>query len=294
LHGTYIRNVVTPILKEGSEMERIFMEKKFREGMPIVLSEFTEDVSKSFDFVRWPSMNLDDMVGLTQLLKKQDSDVTGVTDLMTGRESPTDPSAPATKTIALLNQSGLNIKDYIRVYLPSFNVFVTSLLALYYQMSEVKKYRVNEKSQKVSGIEAFSMITREEMAARTVIQSRAASFAFDKMNEKQENMAMYEILMSNPYVMQQPELLYKALVTLMMSWSPRWKNIAEADFPSPQEFAQQMRQVAAQAVADVMAQQQQDAGLTGVEPELDEEETIQQIAQRRAAAYNPALAQEQQ
>ena len=293
LHGTYVRNVLTPIVREGSEIEAIFLEKRFKEGAPLPVDEMTDDVSKAFDFVKWPQMQLGDILSLGHALKKGDDDVSGVSGLMSGRESEVDPRAPASKTIALLEQSSINIKDYIRVYLPGFNVLATNILQLYYQMAtDSRKYRMRKNVSSVAGNNAFEQISRDEMVAKTTIQSRAASFVFEKVNEKKENMAIYQILKSDPYAQQIPELQYKALKELMRSWSARWKYASETALPTPEEFQQQMMQVAQQAIQGLMQQAQQQEQTTGVAPEMGDEQVMGAVTQAQTVAMNPQLGEE--
>ena len=294
LHGTYVRNILTPITKEGSEIEAMFLEKTWREGDPISVDEFTEDVSKAFGFVQWPSMNTNDLVQLGQLLQRQDGDVTGVNDAASsGRNDPTDPDAPASKTIALLQQSGINIKDYIRTFLPSFNIFITSVLQLYYQMSqEGRKYKVKLRAGQVVGSDPFQSISRDEMVAKTNIQSQASGYVFDKKNEKQEAIAAEQILRSHPLAMQQPSVQYKALVQVMNTLGPRWKNIADKYFMSPEEFQQAQMQIAIQAAVAFFQKMAQDAQQTGVQPPIDLKQLAGAITQAQAESANPQLAEE--
>ena len=298
LHSIYIRNTLTPIVKEGSELESIFAENRWTDGKPIPVEQTVDDVRKAFGFVEYPPINMNEMAGIEAMLKKIDDDVSGVSSLMTGRENPNDPRAPASKTIALLNQSGINVKDYIRIYLPSFNLFIGNVLQLYYQMShEGRRYKVNWKSKQITGTEAFATITRDQMIAKTVIQSRAAAFAFDKMNEKQENMAMRQILMQDPYAMQLPKIQYEAIKQLMKSWSPMWKSIAETTLPSPEEFNQQMEQVAMQAMFKVVQGMQQQQQITGVPPQQPNPQqlgdTVKQAQMMATNAHLRAEAQKQ-
>lgn len=264
LDGSYKRNILTPIVREGSEIEQQFIENKWIDGKPISIDQNYDDVNKGIGFVQYPQQNFAELVGISQILKKLDSDVTGVTDLMTGRESQSDPRAPATKTIALLNQSGINIKDYIRTYLPSFNEFVSNILGLYYQMSqEGRKFKVGRHSAQVTGQNPFATISRDSMIARTNVQARAASFAFDKNNEKQENMLALQMILTNPYLMRNPQVVYEATKLALSSQSPLWKNFAQSKLPSPEEFNKQMQEVAFKAIMAVMSQQQQATGIPG-------------------------------
>jgi hypothetical protein len=294
LHSMYVRNILTPIVKEGSDLETLFLENRWTDGKPLAVDALTEDVKDAMAFVQYPQINLQDFVVLGQQLKKIDGDVTGVSDLMTGRESPTDPRAPASKTIALLNQSGVNIKDYIRCYLPSFNTLVGMVLQLYYQMNQGgKKFKVGIKSQEVTGAEIFNTITRDQMVARTNIQARAASFAFDKINEKSENLAAMNMVATSPVASMQPELYYKALKITLKSWNSTWKNFAETDLMSPEQFSQKQMQTAMQAVAMYFEKMKQNEQVTGVAQPPNMQDIAQQVTGAQAAAANPKVAEMQ-
>lgn len=296
LHSMYIRNILTPIVKEGSELESMFLENRWQDGRPLVVDAMTENVQDAMAFVQYPQINLQDFIVLGQQMQKIDSDVSGISGLMTGRESSSDPHAPATKTIALLNQSGINIKDYIRTFLPAFNEIVSDTLQLYYQMSqEGKKFKVGYRSRKVTGEDAFGSINRDEMVARTNIQARASAFAFDKSSEKQENIMGYQMLASSPVAATQPEAYYKALKLALSSISPSWKNFTEVDMLSPTEFQAKQMQVAMVALHQLLMQQfqvEQATGVKGNPPNPQQAGAV--VTQAQAEAANPALAQHQQ
>lgn len=290
LHSSYIRNVLTPIVKEGSEIEAQFIENRWRDGKPLVVDQMTEDTSKAVSFVQYPQFDLAGLTMIRQDLKRTDGDITGVTDLMTGRESASDPRAPATKTIALLNQSGINIKDYIRIYLPSFNLFIEKLFGLYYQMSkEGRKFRVQRSSQEVTGGNVFDDITRDQLLARTTVQARAAAFAFDKVNEANTDMGAYQIVSTNPYLLTQPKVQFEALRTLLTAKGGKWKAFADKML-DPEQFNEQQMQVAMQAVQGVMQQKQFEQQATGVQPEVNPQELAGAVTQAQTAAFHPDLA----
>lgn len=293
LHSMYIRNILTPIVKEGSELEAMFLENRWQDGRPLPVDAMTEKVEDAMAFVQYPQINLQDFIVLGQQMQKIDSDVSGISGLMTGRESASDPHAPATKTIALLNQSGINIKDYIRTFLPAFNEMIGDTLQLYYQMSqEGKKFRVSYKSRKVTGEDAFSSINRDEMVARTNIQARASAFAFDKSQEKQENLMGYQMLASSPVAATQPEAYYKALKLALSSISPAWKNFTETDMLSPTEFQQKQMQVAMQALQALLQQQFEVQKATGVQqPPPNPQQMGAAVSDAQMKSANPAIAQ---
>ncbi len=297
LHGTLIRNTLTPIVREGSEIESMMLDHQWQAGMPLVVDELTDDVNKAMGFVQWPNVDMGSSMVLMEKLKRIGSDVSRVSDLTTGGESALDPSAPASKTIALLQQSGIGIKDYLRTFLPSFNNFASMILQLYYQMSnEDKKYKVIGKAKAVTGDNPFKSFTRDQMIVKTNIESRAAAFAFDKANIKREALAAYQTVMADPYASRQPELQYKALKTLLNTFGDQWKSISDTSLLSPEEFAQQQQQVAVQAIQTLMQAAQKQAETTGVDPEPREvmSRAPDAVTEAQAINYNPALASEEE
>lgn len=295
LQGLLYRNTVTPITTEGSEVEQMFIDHKFRSGQPIVLDEFTDDVRKGIDFVQFPVMDMNGGLAMAEKMRRIGSDVTRVSDLTTGGESKLDPDAPASKTIALLQQSGMGIKDYIKHFVQSFNIFATNLLQLYYQMStEDRMYRIRQKSKQVTGKDIFSSIRRDELIVKTNVQSRAAGFAFDKVSEKNEASVAYQIVKNDTYAMQLPQMQYKALKVLLKTFGSQWKTISDVDLPGPEEFDAQMMNVAVQAVQKLMQAAQQQAQVTGVAPDPKKvfASAPEAIKKAQMVAMNPQLAEE--
>lgn len=295
LHSIYIRNIITPIVKEGSEVEQMFLDHTFKTGDPIAVDDLTDDVSKAMGFVQWPATDTNGALVLLEKMKRIGSDVSRVSDLVTGGDSNLDPNAPAAKTIALLQQSGVGIKDYVKSLLPCFNMSIGYLLPLYYQMStDDRKYRIQAKSKQVTGKDVFGDISRDELVVRTNVQSRAATFAFDKLMEKKEAMAAYTLLMQNPYAARQPNVLYKALKTFLSTFGGRWRTLGEVDLPSPEEFAQQQQQVAMQAIQQLFQQAHENAKITGVQPNPRElmKQAPDAVTKAQAESFNPALAEE--
>lgn len=293
LHGIYVRNTITPIVREGSEVEQMFLDHQFESGKPLPVDDLTDDVNKAMSFVQWPALDINSGLVMLEKMKRIGSDVTRVSDLITGGDSELDPNAPASKTIALLQQSGVGIKDYIKTLLPSFNQCAGNLLQMYYQMStDDRKFRIRTKGKQVTGKDIFGDIKREEMIVRTNIQSRAASFAFDKLMEKKEAMAAYQLIMGNPYTARQPEVLYKALKIFLSTFGGRWHTLGEVDLPSPEEFSQQQMQVAMQAIQQLFQQAQMQSNQTGVP--IDSKQVMDSapdvVSNAQAVAFNPAMA----
>ena len=295
LHSIYVRNTVTPIVREGSEVEQMFLDHDFKSGKPIPVDDLTDDVNKAMSFVQWPAVDTQGGLVLLEKMKRIGSDVSRVSDLVTGGDSDLDPSAPAAKTIALLQQSGVGIKDYIKTILPSFNMCASHLLQLYYQMStDDRKYRIRTKGKQVTGKDIFGEIKRAEMIVHTNVQSRAAAFAFDKVMEKREAMAAYQLVMGNPYTARQPRVLFKALKTFLSTFGGRWRTLGEIDLPSPEEFDQQQQAIAMDAVLKLFQAAKKQAQVTGVQPDPRKimGAAPGAVTEAQAVAFNPELAEE--
>lgn len=292
LHGSYARSILTPITKEGSLIEELFLEKDWVEGMPLSLPDDTQDVSKELSFVQWPQMNGGEMLNAIGFAQRTDGNVTGISDAAaTGANDPTDPNAPAHKTIALMQASGINIEDYIETTLPSFNQLCTNTFQLYYQMSnEDRKYRVRRKSEGVVGDDPFATITRDELIAKTSVESRAAGFVFEKAQARQDATLGLQAVLTNPYLNRIPMVQYKAAVVYLETLGPRWRTFAESEIPTPDELDKQLTQVAFKAVSDFMSQAGAQQGVTGVPAQANAKDIKNTIQASQTAAYNPAMA----
>jgi len=296
LQGIYVRNIITPIVGEGSDIEEVFLNHQFRTGNPIAVDAL-DDVKKAVDFVQWPVQDVQGgLIGLEKM-KRIGDDVSRVSGQVTGGESVLDPNAPASKTMALLQQSGIGIKDYIDVFIPSFDQWAGDILQLYYQISpNDRKFKIRTKGKQVTGSDVFGSISRDEMVVKTNVQSRAASFVFDAMNEKREALAAYQTINQDPYAMQQPMLRFKALKALMMTFGGKWKTLSETDLLSPDEFKRQQEQTALMAVQALMQKAQEVTQTTGVQQDPREvlERVPDAITAAQAASYDPRLAEEAQ
>jgi hypothetical protein len=280
LEMAWIETTVTPVIKEGSPTEKQLMTRRWNHGVPIVLKKDASEVSKEITFLAKPQSQAAQMIPIIQYLLKQDDDVTGVSSLMTGRESPTDPRAPAIKTMALLKQSGLNIESFVKTALPSFNEIAVVLLALYYQMTEDSKAFLTRKTvQDLTNSDPFKRITRQQMVAKTNIKSQAYAFALDKIQEKQENIALYSVLRSEIAARGDAESLDNLVRALLESWSPQWKTRSALVWPSLSEFKKRQLHMAAQGVAAYMAQLKQQETVTGVPAQADAQKLVAMMSQ---------------
>lgn len=292
LEAAYIANTITPITPEGSDVETQFLEKRWTHGVPLNARKDEIDFLQKY----MKSPDLGGLISIMQYLVQGDDDVTGVSSLMSGRESPVDPTAPASKTMALLKQSGIVIEDYIMAILPSFNELAYILLQIYYQMSkEGRQYIPNP--ERVVGENPFAMISRNDMIARTNIQCQAYAFDFDKLNEKTEDVSLMQLIRGEPLIAQNPEAVYYLLKNVIQNWSVKWKNIVDKILPRLDDLKKQQVMVAVQAVDMYVKQVVAESRTTGQPPQFDPRQLLagmQQMVSEIASVPPPEVIKERE
>lgn len=293
LEGWWASNQMTPIVKEGSGVESQFLEKRWAHGVPLTLGSGEEAPDWMNKYMK--PMDAANGIQLVQYLVQGQDNISGVSSLLTGRESPVDPTAPASKTLALLERSGINIKDYIREVVPSYNLIPTIALQLYDQMNtEGIKFRIKKTAEAVAGANPFGTITRAEMRARTTIQSQASSFNFNKNNEKREDLALYSTLRQEPLVARNPKAVYEILRALVKGWSPKWRNRIDKVLPSFEQFQQEQGQVAVQAVAMYVQAVLKQAQVTKQPPAFDPMQLLAVVQDAVAQQVTPVSKEAQE
>lgn len=287
LEAQWMANTITPIVKEDSGIYDQMMAKQFRLGMPLVLnkSENAGDIRFFNEFMRPVDSN--GLISGLQLLVKDADDTSRVSDLTTGRASEIDPSAPASKTIALLEQSGIGVKDYIQSIAPSWNRDGWMFLQLYGQMSEQERRFQGKttREQAVTGSDPFGMITREDMVAKTNINTLVTAFDFDKMNEKKTDLAMYQLLGNETMVRSNPMKWYEVTRQVVKGWSPKWRSMVDRVLPSPDQITKEMAMSILQAVSQYVQMKVQESKSTGNPPEFDLKQ-LAPLAQQAVSAIS--------
>ena len=281
LESAYINNVVTPITN-NPDIQAQFLEKRFAHGLPIDAKPGEIDFLQKY----MRPADVGGLINLMQYLVLGDDQVSRVSSLMSGAESPFDPNAPARKTMALLQQSGKGVMDYIKHLLPSFNEVGYILLAIYYQMSkEGRAYTI--RPENVVGNNPFGVLERNAMIARTNIQARAFAFEEDKVNEKVLDLSLYQTIRAEPLIAKNPNAVYIILKNLVEGWSKKWKNIATKAVPSMEEFKKMQAQAALQGVAQYVNAVLQNSKDTGVEPEFNVDALLPVVADLQAMLVTP-------
>lgn len=287
LTGAWIQNTNTPIIPQGSSVAEQFLENRWTHGIPIeVPVNDMQTIDSGIKFLDKPPMNTQELMHLLLYMGQLDDDMSGISSLASGKETPLDPRAPAAKTAMLMKQSGVSIEDYIDCLLPSFNLIGEICLKLIYQMAkEGRTYKQQRRASQVTGQkDIFFSLSRDEMVAKTNIQSRAKAFAFDKVQEKQENLALYQILREELASTGNRQGVHELVRTLIKSWSPLWKNKVDKIWASPEQFHVEQIQLVGQALQMYLGQIAQQQQATGVKPQVDMEAFMQLFQQVQAQA----------
>lgn len=281
--------LITPIVEEGSPIIEQFQGNEFIHGMYL-----TKKRGETIDFVSNHMQALDtpSMILLTQLYEKFAADASKVSEGQSGRESAIDPNAPASKTLALLEQSNINIQGYVREIVPSFNKTADIVMQYYHQITKEggQKYRIRMDS--LTGSNPFDTITRAEMRGRMLIESQASSFDFEKLSLKRDLLSLYQVLAPEPIFNQNPEAKYNYLLMMAKSWHPIVRNKVDQILPDPQEFQQQIRQLVAGAVQQFIQASQQQAEQTGGQVNIDPQQLAGVVKQLLGDSVTPPSKEE--
>ena len=275
LEAWYAQSTITPIVSPESEIEKQFIEKRWTHGVPLIARE------GSFRFLQefMKPVDVNAALAFMSLMDRDDGDVTRASDLKSGRESPLDPDAPGNKTIALIQQSGLGISDYIRKLLPSFNLNSYIVLAMTYQMMNDEQSRsFQTRAARVAGEGMFENISRDDMIAKTNIQSQASTFDFDELNEFRKSLALLNILSAWPIFTRNPDGVRLMLKTIAKATSQKWSNLCERILVDDATFNKMKTNEALKALVitykNATAEQEQ----TGQQTPIDTEKLKQAIA----------------
>jgi hypothetical protein len=288
LEAAWMQCLITPIVGRNSTIATQFRTKSWTHGVPLEADE-TEKVDFLQKYMQAP--NVPGMITLLQFLLQGDDDATGVSSLMSGRESPLDPTAPASKTLALLQQSGVSIEDYILTIAPSFNLIGEMLFQLYYQMAQDGiKYRVSP--DRATGNNPFAVLTRAEMMAKTVIQVQAASFNFDKLEDQKKDFTLYQFLRQEPLFNSDPRQVYIALKNIVKGWSPKWRILVDQILPEPGKLQKEQIVNALKATDTYVMTKMREAKVTGVPPQFDLRELVPMISQGQKLIATPMTKEE--
>lgn len=287
LEAAQMATTVTPITPKDSDADKQFLENTFVNGLPINADP------KSIGFLS-NLMKPPDIAGLLildQTISRVAGEISGVSDLRSGKESPLDPNAPGNKTAMLLQESGKDVKDYVDEFTGGksgngFNIDMQVILKIYYEMGQDEQEYVERRYRGVTGAEP-KKISKAAMIARTSIQSQAMAYDFNKLAAKREDLAMNTFMENQAMIINNPRANYERIKIIMSSWAPKWKNAIDKILPSPEEFNAQQVQIALQAIQMYIQAKVEESKMTGKPPQMLPEELVGMMTQMQAMATMP-------
>ncbi|RLB39180.1 MAG: hypothetical protein DRH12_11860 [Deltaproteobacteria bacterium] len=256
LDNAFTRN--TPLLRTSpnSPVAQQLLAKTWKIGDPLI-AEKGEVEAFSLS-----TGSLSDLIVLLKLNEHIADDISGApSGYLSGRADPTDPDAPAQKTLLLLRETNLNIKDFIMTLIPSFQEMAYQTLQLFAQFRGTATYKlrhaIGEEKKKVFEI------TPEELRFRTNVTPNAMSFVFDKLNEKRENLALIKVLTENPlsrqFLEQSPRTVWNLFHILIKSWSDKWNQKVNEIWPTVEEVEKYLIKLQEQAIENVYKRKVEEA-----------------------------------
>jgi len=282
LESAQMANTITPITEKGSDVANQFLQNTWTNGMPLY-------GGKDLDFLsnKMRPPDISGLLVLQQVVERTASDLSGVSGLRSGKETPLDPNAPGNKTIALLQETGKNIKDYVDEFKDGFNIDAQVILKFYYEMGQDEQEYLEKRQRTVTGAEP-KKIGKSAMIARTSIQSQAMAYDFNKLNAKKEDLAMNAYLDNQSLIINNPQANYEKIRLTLSGWGPKWKNSIDKLLPPLEQFQQQQAQIALQAVAQYVQIKMKESQMTQQPPKMVPKELMGMIQEMQAMATMPA------
>lgn len=129
LNGADMANSMRWLVKENSLAEQHLLQRRWSPHLPMRYRQDPKEVQS----LATPTSHLGPLVNGFELMRRQADEETQTSSLQSGRESPTDPSAPAAKTAMLLQQVEPNMKECLRSLEPGFRQLGKWVLWMLYQ-----------------------------------------------------------------------------------------------------------------------------------------------------------------
>ena len=137
------------------------------------------------------------LVNEQEMMHRQAELHSGITDYSSGKESSSDPRAPAAKAMMLLQETNLSINEYVDCMRESIVELAYQIINLYYQyMPRDMKYKVLK-----DGRDIFTNVSRQDLKARKAEYIMTGTTAEEnKYLERTEMIELTGFLMKFPMI----------------------------------------------------------------------------------------------
>jgi len=172
----------------------------------------------------------------------------GISYYHSGQESPTDPRAPAAKTMALVQEGNTRIDNYIKSIKQCWEKILNYTYDLIYENAgEEITYTAIVNGQKENKV----FKRRDLRTGKINFYFRGTSVTENRNLEKFQDRELYGLIAQHPLVANNPKINIEALKTFLASQGDKWSDL-QAVLPKLEEMQQQQQQMVNQAVDSYM------------------------------------------
>ena len=234
LNASTIANSLSLKVRSGTDAVRALYEHRWYPGSILELSHL-DDV----DQFQFGTPNLAGLINLFAIIERFGEDVSGIVNYQVGKESPDDPTAPASKAFALMRKAEIKLRRYIKCLKRSNNEMGYQALRLIYQFTP--KQRLAE----ILGVKPEEVMDYKILPIKC--KTQATGFSLEKMFAKRDNMQMVGILLKDPMIAGDPLKRAQVYETVAAEHGSNWdkklrKIISVDEVKEKQEAAQKAEQ----------------------------------------------------
>jgi len=190
LDASLLANSLTPIVKEKSGALEQLLNHVWYPGRPLVVRHIDDIKQLTFG-----TPNLAALLNLFVLMERFGEDISGMVNYLIGKESPDDPDAPASKTMALMRKAEIRLRRYVNNIKDSINE------AGYQAIMRIYQFKGEKELSEILGkpVEDIRMYSPSQIVKP---QAQAAGFAIEKIFQFKDAMMMFNMLMQEPEINQ--------------------------------------------------------------------------------------------
>jgi hypothetical protein len=147
----------------------------------------------------------------------------GISYYSSGQESPTDPRAPASKTIALIREANTRIDNYVKNLKKNTEDMMAYICDLIYENGDdTLPYMTTQDGRKI-----VKYFPRKNLrTGRIKFHLRGTSVTENRQIEKMESREVLQLIMAHPLAQRNMRLQNAALKTYFMNEGGKWADLA--------------------------------------------------------------------
>ena len=201
-------------VKHQSLAEQYLLSRSWSPHLPVPWEKSADEIEP----MQSTSNHLGPIVQAWQIMRLVSDENTGTSAGTSGQESPTDPNAPASKTLLLLQQVEPNIKEVVRSMEKGVREAGRWVLSLYHQGTSLGWIDAMPGAPEVQA----SMLKEFSEG----LNARALLFESDRQGRFDRNLMVYKILRED-YSLSRPDIVARARKVLVSQVDSQWSRISD-------------------------------------------------------------------